>query len=343
MNRRLAMIPILLGPIVCALAASLASGGQGLSDPWSDAPPVIEGAQIDKKGTLETTWYGSKYYLAPITVPIDVYQKIKADRPVNEILAEDGRYVVGYAAIVAAGTAAHRYYSISAYDFNELVDRGGNTNPEKILFLSKKSAVFGGLYKVLLRRRYPNATITEISGETSRDILAKVAALPQDEQFDRIDWSVHGSPGKVEDGRITTIDSAALKKLSAVNVLRSGGELRLISCGVARSGLCGGRAGEEFASELGRIFVPNGGSVFVSTKSVNAIIYDPSMQPKITKVIDSFIDGPFQIISASKFLMDPFALLPIDPSRTHDVLEVKRSPPISCNTEFTEIKKWHRR
>lgn len=218
----------------------------------------------------EGTWLGTKYIVAPITVPIDIAMKLHQGKDWKKIAIQDGQYVIGYLAVVYVGGKIYdSYFFIAGKNYHDAADRISK-EPQNILFVyaqdTKKSKAE---YLQLFSERYPHAKVTSVEVNKFNGFLEELAKINPTEKFDRIDLFFHGNVGQMGND----IHIKNLKKMDTMNFATAGAEVRVTSCSVGASYLCG-NAGPKFLKALGDKLLPEGGRVIAPTKTLNTVSQD---------------------------------------------------------------------
>ena len=235
----------------------------------SSSPVDQTNSRIEWSKSKETTWLGTKYLFAPVTVPIDVALKLYRNQDKANILKDDGSYVIGYVFLnVGLGRIHDAYLATEAGVFHESIDVAGKHVPKKILLIfSTEMHKKLPKYETMYLDYQTNPEVTKISAKNFNNLVDQLERLPQNGQFDRIDILAHGQPGGLRLG----VGPFATKKhfdyiaKKGLNIAAPGAEVRLTSCMPAANRFCA-RTGDELLESVGRALIPKGGKVYGSTK-----------------------------------------------------------------------------
>jgi hypothetical protein len=233
----------------------------------------LEGA-VDLKNSKESTWLGTKYVIAPITVPIDVALKLRRGEDKNEILTQDGKYVLGYLTLtVVAGKVINTYFETTMYDYNSVVNHAAKSKGDNILIIQQKG-IGDSLVKTIQNQNSDNPPkIQTIELEKSQDLPILLKNLPQEQQFDRIDFFMHGDPGELvlTNAKSPSMDADFFRNLKDLRIAAPNGQIRIQACHTGMNFICN-PAGERFMTAISEALLgSSGGHVFTSTKLLNLV------------------------------------------------------------------------
>ncbi len=301
--RFVSLISFLLLALSSAKVESKGGGSIGIragfEDDESDYIPAT--FHFEKAKEEDSSWFGTKFIMAPITVPIDVAIKLNKGKSLNEIRKEDQNYVIGYVVLAyGLGKIQDMYFFQTMEDFHASSDSVSNLKPKNILVISKPKGVTShkpGETVEYYKNKYNPDSIKVLEVASPAELSALIWKLNEEKvKYDRLDMILHGTPGKLifDNGEI---DIKNISILGPIEFMTPGAELRLVSCTVG----CDYnfmRNSDEFLRKLGRLFMPEGGRIVASPKIVNSML--ESRHSEVYKKVMSFINiigigGPLRL------------------------------------------------
>jgi len=190
-------------------------------------------------------------------------------------------HAIGYLAIAGGAYAMNRaYFFMGADTFQRKTDAILKAAPKRVLVINSfpedEEMFHLDVDEFVRKQRLLGSEVTELQASQYDDLLRKLRGLPQANQFDRIEFYVHGKAGKIAFRGDTPVmvDQAALSPLRdlKLRIAAPGAELRLSSCAVAAAdSKTGETVGKTFINELGKALLPDGGSVVATEKIVLAM------------------------------------------------------------------------
>jgi len=190
-------------------------------------------------------------------------------------------HAIGYVAIAGGAYTLNRaYFFMGADTFQKKTDAILKPVPKRVLVINSfpedEEMFHLDVNEFVRKQRLLGSEVTELQASQYDDLLRKLRELPQANQFDRIEFYVHGKAGKIAFRGDTPVmvDQAALSPLRdlKLRIAAPGAELRLSSCAVASADSKTGEAiGKSFMNEFGKALLPDGGNVVATEKIVLAM------------------------------------------------------------------------
>ncbi|MBP7843422.1 MAG: hypothetical protein KA116_01285 [Proteobacteria bacterium] len=256
---------------------------------------------FEKAKEEDSSWFGTKFIVAPITVPIDVAIKLYKGKSLDEVRKEDQNYVIGYVALVyGLGKIQDMHFFQTMEDFHASSDSVSNIKPKNILVITQPGGVSShnpGETVEYYKKKYKADNIRVLEIESITDLPVEFRRLNLNKiKYDRVDFIIHGTPGKLY-FKNDVLHRKNLGILGSINFMSPGAELRLVSCTVGCD-LNFMKNSDKFLRELGRVFMPEGGRIVASPKIINSMLN--SRHSEIYKKAMSFLNvtglgGPLRL------------------------------------------------
>jgi hypothetical protein len=236
---------------------------------------------------------------------------------------------LGYLVFVKVGGKLTDAYIVQSIgDFRRAVDRVTNQPARRVLLIVDYD---GPLLNQFLNENYPTQpAIKMIRPSSQENLIHQLHALEGKQAgFDQIDLLMHGAPGHLN-LKISDITQKSLEALSPLHIAKPGAQVRIYSCHVGMNTACS-NVGEKFMQEIGRILLPEGGSVFASTKRLNHFQGDAAeLQKQLLKFDLTGVSGPLRLRQIAPDAVDPQAWYYNHRMRALSAVEVEAIPTETC-------------
>jgi hypothetical protein len=221
------------------------------------------------------------YMFGPLFTTMDLLGRRMAFRTprgaIKETAHEDFRYLLGYFLLYAGLRRLNNtFFQIDVDDYRAASDAKMKTDPKKVLYLSStpekdRLTGFPEFYFEQLYGQHPQARF--ISFINLEDLTSKLAELPQDNSFDRIEIFIHGSPNKIyaaDKSKITSKDLHRLRDAN-LNIAAPDADIRFVSCSLAGGRPFDPSSSETFLRDFGKALLPGGGQIIGASRKVTVL------------------------------------------------------------------------
>jgi hypothetical protein len=186
---------------------------------------------------------------------------------------KESPYIAAYALLAYGVNKAKSVFFTIDYDRYQMATTGElKSNPRKVVFVNlvdHKNNMWAYTNAEFQRQYSAHPDATYLEAGTYQDLLQKLAALPQDSSFDRIEIYGHARPGLLAIGRKEKIELSDLAKLeeAKLKIAAPNADLRFISCSLGANTMTEDK-GEKFVSALAKALLPRGGTAIAATRNI---------------------------------------------------------------------------